>query len=593
MSGALLAVSQMISKGTVQAEELRGQLGERLPGAFQIAARAMGVSTQELGKMLEQGKVVADDFLPKFAAELQKTYQVGEKALTGLTAETSKLKNAWFDLKTTVMQSGGDSAFTAMAKMLRHDLESVKKIFDSIEDIYNRLSTHPWIWENKPVPLGNKSQPLNNFDVPVMGLGGGTSVDTSDTDWLFRNKALTTPLITQQQISANSVVVHNMAVMQDEIRDTTAAQNQYVETWNKLQDRIRSMNPDLTIWQKEIQRVNDEYDTLIARYPEHKQQLESNRQVMLSWVDLANEQKQAISETAAEFKRLQDEWSNQEPEHNNAGAMHERWASELEWLKGFKPTREMEDLQEQLATIDKMLEDMPELAPDAEAAIKKINSDMKKITYPDKPMSGVIAGLEEYSEAAQDMGKQMKNFTVNTFNGMEDALANFVKTGKMSFKDFANSVISDLVRIAIRSQITGPLASAMGSINWGSLLGQANGGAWSNGVQMFANGGVVSSPTMFGMAGGGLGVMGEAGPEAVMPLSRTSNGRLGVDVVGGLKGATSPNVTILIENKSGGEVKQGSTNVQFDGKGFVISTIIEDVKNNGPLRGLMAGAGAY
>ena len=64
-------------------------------------------------------------------------------------------------------------------------------------------------------------------------------------------------------------------------------------------------------------------------------------------------------------------------------------------------------------------------------------------------------------------------------------------------------------------------------------------------------------------------------------------------MVGGLKGATSPNVTILIENKSGGEVKQGSTNVQFDGKGFVISTIIEDVKNNGPLRGLMAGAGAY
>jgi len=73
-SGALLAVSQIISKGTVQAEELRGQLGERIPGAFQIAARAIGVTTTELGNLLEQGSLTADEFLPKFAAELRRTF---------------------------------------------------------------------------------------------------------------------------------------------------------------------------------------------------------------------------------------------------------------------------------------------------------------------------------------------------------------------------------------------------------------------------------------------------------------------------------------------------------------------------------------
>ncbi len=72
--GALNAIQQMISKGTVQAEELRGQLGERLPGAFQMAARAMGVSTAQLGKMLEQGEVMAEDLLPKLAKELQSTF---------------------------------------------------------------------------------------------------------------------------------------------------------------------------------------------------------------------------------------------------------------------------------------------------------------------------------------------------------------------------------------------------------------------------------------------------------------------------------------------------------------------------------------
>lgn len=72
VNGALLAVQQIMSKGSVSAEELRGQLGERLPGAFQIAARAMGVTTAELGKMLEAGSVASTDFLPKFAAQLGK-----------------------------------------------------------------------------------------------------------------------------------------------------------------------------------------------------------------------------------------------------------------------------------------------------------------------------------------------------------------------------------------------------------------------------------------------------------------------------------------------------------------------------------------
>jgi tape measure domain-containing protein len=68
--GSILAIEQMISKGKISAEELRGQLGERLPGAFQIAARAMGVTTAQLDKMLQTGSVLAEDFLPKFAKQL-------------------------------------------------------------------------------------------------------------------------------------------------------------------------------------------------------------------------------------------------------------------------------------------------------------------------------------------------------------------------------------------------------------------------------------------------------------------------------------------------------------------------------------------
>jgi tape measure domain-containing protein len=74
IQGSLLAISQMFSKGTVSAEELRGQLGERLPGAFGIMAKSMNVSEQELGKLMRDGKVMAKDVLPKFAEELEKTF---------------------------------------------------------------------------------------------------------------------------------------------------------------------------------------------------------------------------------------------------------------------------------------------------------------------------------------------------------------------------------------------------------------------------------------------------------------------------------------------------------------------------------------
>src|SRR5690606_25159279 len=59
--GAFLAISQMMSKGTVQSEELRGQLGERLPGAFEVMAKALNVTTMELGDMLKKGEVLAAD----------------------------------------------------------------------------------------------------------------------------------------------------------------------------------------------------------------------------------------------------------------------------------------------------------------------------------------------------------------------------------------------------------------------------------------------------------------------------------------------------------------------------------------------------
>lgn len=179
------------------------------------------------------------------------------------------------------------------------------------------------------------------------------------------------------------------------------------------------------------------------------------------------------------------------------------------------------------------------------------------------------------------------------FNTARDALADFAVTGKANFKDFATSVIADMARIASQQAASSLLSTV---VNWGvtaaanyygggggngmtpgsagavsSNLGasqagyssayfQAQGGAWDGGVQMFAKGGafatnnVLTKPTGFAMAGGGLGVAGEAGPEAIMPLARGADGSLGVQMVGGGGGSTivqvSVPVAVALEDRS-------------------------------------------
>ena len=97
---SLLAVEQMASKGKISAEELRRQLGERIPGAFGLAAKAMGVTTAEFDKMLRSGKVMAEDFLPKFAKVLDENFtKAWEDAQSTLRVAITGMQNQMFELR--------------------------------------------------------------------------------------------------------------------------------------------------------------------------------------------------------------------------------------------------------------------------------------------------------------------------------------------------------------------------------------------------------------------------------------------------------------------------------------------------------------
>lgn len=98
--GVFTALEQIVSKGTVSAEELRGQLGERLPGAFRFAAEAMGVTTEELGKLLQRGELTAEDLLPRLAKRLEEEFGASAvEAANSSQAAFNRFNNTVFELR--------------------------------------------------------------------------------------------------------------------------------------------------------------------------------------------------------------------------------------------------------------------------------------------------------------------------------------------------------------------------------------------------------------------------------------------------------------------------------------------------------------
>ena len=256
--------------------------------------------------------------------------------------------------------------------------------------------------------------------------------------------------------------------------------------------------------------------------------------------------------------------------------------------------RNMRELADQRGTMDpeeysaklKSLEDnhtaMTKQLLDNDRQLQKANADWS---------NGFTAAVDNALDAGMNFAGTWENMVTGAFNKSGDALAQFVTTGKLNFKDFAYSVMADMAAMAAKQAAMGALGALFkfgmtaatayfggGPASAGSTqagyspdimnawsAGQAQGGAWSGGTQMFAQGGaftnsIVSSPTAFGMANGARGIMGEAGAEAIVPLARTRNGDLGVRMMGG--GAEGGNMTVVNVNVN---VAEGGSSGSSDG----------------------------
>ncbi|EEK8589775.1 phage tail tape measure protein [Salmonella enterica] len=180
-------------------------------------------------------------------------------------------------------------------------------------------------------------------------------------------------------------------------------------------------------------------------------------------------------------------------------------------------------------------------------------------------MQGASRALDNFLAQGGNVAGMTENVFTNAFNGMADGIANFALTGKMDFRSFTVSILADLAKMEARIAASKLLGSVLGMFGAGasaggstpsgayssaalSVIPNADGGVYRSAGLSQYSGSIVNRPTFFAF-GRGAAVMGEAGPEAILPLRRGANGKLGV-VAAGSGGMTmfAPQYHIAITN---------------------------------------------
>lgn len=214
-------------------------------------------------------------------------------------------------------------------------------------------------------------------------------------------------------------------------------------------------------------------------------------------------------------------------------------------------------------------------------------------------VGGMKSGFQSLVDNAQSLNQTMESATIGAFNKMGDSLSAFVTTGKGNFKDLASSILQDISKMLIQFATLRLAKAAVGMFADGGafgssgLLALAKGGAFNtHSIQYYANGDIFNKPTAFRHAGG-LGVMGEAGPEAVMPLTRGPSGKLGVQVFGNQQSSQSSGVVNQVQIDISINNEGASADVQTssrDGKqlanslkAVVLQTLQNEIRPGGML----------
>lgn len=671
--GALLALSQIISKGTVQSEELRGQLGERLPGAFNLAAKAMGLTTAELGKLLESGKLTASEFLPKFAAELNKTYQ----ATDNLVAATNRLTSAWDDWKRTLSDGATGSGINWLTRGLNESAAAMRELGNEAS-IVRRILVAIGGFEAGALNKGkfDTTQVRSNLQtefaqaqdqikaINTLKDKQGGYLDAFQTQTLadyerqLKKTRVALDELAMEEGRRNGIKLPNlkedMAAQQAKRAEALKgylADSKFATKSEKISADIAAENLAFEKATSDFDRNSKDYARALkahtARIAEIKkgdkektartkkdninagEDLTAARDYANILKTLSDQQATATATAAGltgsqatlqklmaspEWERMPEAW------RATVKAQADATASAEQLLRGQTNVREAYDktiqpLRDHLAGLEKEV-DLYGLTEsqinttiaarlDEAVAIAKANGateDQIKNLELEASIRRDIAGvssrkevLDANAKAADESKKAWEKASDDISRSMTDGIYQAMENGKPIASAFAssfgNAIKTTLLRAVTDSllspiktiigQLTGSIGTSMGTSI--AALFSANGNAFSDGghlVRAFATGGIFDKPTGFAYAGG-LGVLGEKGPESIMPLRRNSAGQLGVIASGS---NSAQNIRVEIINQTSQPATATSATPRFDANGLVVDVVLRDLRNNGPIR---------
>lgn len=679
---AMMAVTQMMSKGKVMAEELRGQLGEHLPGAFAIAARAMGVTEVELNKMLETGQVFSADFLPKFAAQLRKELSGSvEESAQSMQANLNRLSTAWQNLKQQFAQSGAGGFLSDQIAVLSGDLKVLGDVMEASrqrgEGFWMTLANTAGAAIGRAT-FGALELAANTANGAVFGLREQVRLMPDNLRSTAEQFVLTGQKIQQAQKEYDALS-QRLAQAPDNIYIKSELGNlsRYIARLKDAQDEQRRLQGGFS---GGIVGSVASGDVALARAQrvQYEKELAAREALRKKY---ATPQEKLNEELAAQKKLLGSLWSPAEEARIRASfgsgrggrggggggdlyaeasryleslqkqlqaaeelTVYEKLLADIQAGRLGKLTPQLRDQLEttarqidadrELATISKQFNELSEQAAKKRAAleadgrrsyeatrtpIERLNIELarqdellRKLgpAYKDVYMRANEAAQERYesetkaTEQLDAMSQAAIQASERIQGALGDELTNILSGEFENIGDAFSRLIERMLAEAAAAKIMEGLFGKVGSdgkrsgggllddaAKWlGSIIPSANGNVFPSGPGISAySSQVVSKPTIFPFAKG-IGLMGEAGAEAIMPLRRDAAGRLGVSAAGA-------GVTVNVINQSGQAVDaQQRSRTGADGQQIidvVLSAVGDSLANrSGPVsRGLEAGYG--
>ena len=207
--------------------------------------------------------------------------------------------------------------------------------------------------------------------------------------------------------------------------------------------------------------------------------------------------------------------------------------------------------------------------------------------------NGAMRAFQNFTESADNAAGTAEQMFTAAFNSAGNALATFCTTGKLNFRSFTASLLSDLAKIMSQMVMMQAVKGIGSAFGWGSAAAasvtpNADGGVYQSADLSRYSGTVVNRPTFFAFAKG-AGVMGEAGPEAILPLRRGADGKLGVvaDIGGSGMAMFAPQYNIEINNDgTNGQIGPAALKVVYDlGKKAAADFMQQQARDGGRLSG--------